>query len=126
MEKLLEETAKVEREFATLNEDSIARTQRMKWRLEIIGTIEPSAAYAAWFAVGLVDDSIRIPTGPAIALGLVCVAMVVVGVVQRKDWRPLRKVGELIALCIVMALLFVPVLFVFGIISLMMFGVSLD
>ncbi|MBC7817153.1 MAG: hypothetical protein IAG10_09725 [Planctomycetaceae bacterium] len=94
----------------------------MKWRLEIIGTIGPSAAYAAGLMVCLVDDSTRLPTVPAIVLCLVCVAMVVVGVVQRKDWRPLRKVGEFIALCVVMVLLFVPVLFVFGIIALMMFG----
>ena len=96
----------------------------MKWRLEIIGTIGPSAAYAAGIVVCFIDDSIRLPTGPAIVLCLVCVAMIVVGVVQRQDWQPLRKVGELIALCVVMVLLFVPVLFVFGIIALMMFGLE--
>ena len=96
----------------------------MKWRLEIIGTIGPSAAYAVGIVVCCFDDSLRLPIVPSIVFCVVCVAAIVVGVVQRNDWRTLRKVGELIALCIVMVLLFVPVLFVFGIIALMMSGLD--
>ena len=98
----------------------------MKWRLEIIGTIGPSAAYAVGIVVCCFDDSLRLPIAPSIVFCVVCVAAIVVGVVQRDDWRPLRKIGEFIALCIVMVLLFVAVLFVFVIISLMIFGFNLD
>jgi hypothetical protein len=96
----------------------------MKWRLEIIGTITPSTVFAACFLVSFVDDSIRLPVIPSIVLCLASIAMIVIGVIQRNDWRPLRKFGELIALCIVMVLLFVPVLLIFGILGLMMFGLD--
>lgn len=99
----------------------------MRWRLEIIGAIGPSAAYVAGIAVCFADDSIRLPIGPSIALCLVCVAIIFVGIVKRKDLRPFGKLAELLACLILMVVLFAAILatlIVLVLVSLMMFGLE--